>query len=289
MKNYIFNNRVASFFAIILSVFFVVSAAQAASTISTNIQTDGTLSVTGLSTLGNASTTLFSATGPAYFGTTATSIFTSAGRLGIFTASPRAALEIAGDLIVASSTNLNINNPEFGWGANNMSSVGGGFHTVINGRLNGTSGGTGNLVIAGTITADTAGSNFNNVVGVGASATGAVDDASVFGRSASVSNSARSTALGYQATVTSLNDTVAIGNSSAKVWIAGTAGIGTSTPTTQLQVTAAASNATSTLTVGKTGQNKGSCLELFDSAGTAVYAYVAAGATTFTLSATSCK
>jgi hypothetical protein len=66
-------------------------------------------------------------------------------------------------------------------------------------------------------------------------------------------------------------------------------GIGTTTPTTQLQVTTASSNATSTLTVGKVGQNKGSCLELFDSAGTAVYAYVAAGATTFTLSSVSCK
>lgn len=67
------------------------------------------------------------------------------------------------------------------------------------------------------------------------------------------------------------------------------AGIGTTTPTTQLQVTTSVSNATTTLTVGKTGQNKGSCLELYDSAGTAVYAYVAAGASTFTLSATSCK
>ncbi len=69
----------------------------------------------------------------------------------------------------------------------------------------------------------------------------------------------------------------------------GNTGIGTSTPTTQLQVTATASNATTTLTVGKKSQNKGSCLELFDAAGTAVYAYVAAGASTFTLSATSCK
>lgn len=70
---------------------------------------------------------------------------------------------------------------------------------------------------------------------------------------------------------------------------AGLVGIGTSTPTTPLQVTTTDANATSTLTVGKTGQTKGSCLELFDAAGTAVYAYVAAGATTFTLSATSCK
>lgn len=69
----------------------------------------------------------------------------------------------------------------------------------------------------------------------------------------------------------------------------GFTGIGTTTPATPLQVTVSASNATSTLTVGKVGQNKGSCLELFDSAGTAVYAYVPAGGTAFTLSATSCK
>jgi hypothetical protein len=69
----------------------------------------------------------------------------------------------------------------------------------------------------------------------------------------------------------------------------GFVGIGVTAPTVPLQVATSSSNATSTLTVGKTGQNKGSCLELFDAAGTAVYAYVAAGASTFTLSATSCK
>lgn len=56
-----------------------------------------------------------------------------------------------------------------------------------------------------------------------------------------------------------------------------------------LKFTNAGSNATSTFTIGKTSQNKGSCLELYDAAGTAVYAYVATGATTFSLSANSCK
>ncbi|MBI4414779.1 MAG: hypothetical protein HY566_00895, partial [Candidatus Kerfeldbacteria bacterium] len=55
-----------------------------------------TLNVTGLSTLGQASTTLFSSYGPAYFGATATSTFTSAGRLGILTASPSYPLEVTG-------------------------------------------------------------------------------------------------------------------------------------------------------------------------------------------------
>jgi hypothetical protein len=69
----------------------------------------------------------------------------------------------------------------------------------------------------------------------------------------------------------------------------GSVGIGVTNSTVPLQVATPSSNATSTVIIGKTGQNKGSCLELFDSAGTPVYAYVAAGASTFTLSATSCK
>ena len=66
-------------------------------------------------------------------------------------------------------------------------------------------------------------------------------------------------------------------------------GIGTSTPVTPLHVTTTSANATSTLTVGKVGQNKGTCLEFFDQAGTAVYFSIVAGATTFTGSADSCK
>ena len=59
-------------------------------------------------------------------------------------------------------------------------------------------------------------------------------------------------------------------------------GIGVVTPTVSLQVATSTNNATTTVVIGKTGQSKGSCLELFDSAGTPVYAYVAAGASTFT-------
>lgn len=69
----------------------------------------------------------------------------------------------------------------------------------------------------------------------------------------------------------------------------GNIGMGTSTPTTQLQITASSTNATTTVTIGKIGQNKGSCLELYDAAGSPIYAYVASGATTFTLSTVSCK
>ncbi|MFA6459338.1 MAG: hypothetical protein WCV79_03010 [Candidatus Paceibacterota bacterium] len=69
----------------------------------------------------------------------------------------------------------------------------------------------------------------------------------------------------------------------------GSIGIGTSAPASQFHVATTTANATTSVTIGKTGQTKGSCLELFDSSGTAVYAYVSAGASTFTLSSASCK
>jgi hypothetical protein len=47
-------------------------------------------------------------------------------------------------------------------------------------------------------------------------------------------------------------------------------------------------NATTTVEMGSSGQNKGSCLKMYRTDGSAIYAYVAAGATTFTLSTTAC-
>lgn len=75
---------------IVFSVFALFAAAglaQAATTISTNVSTDGTLSVTGASTLTGltsmiqASSTRLSVHDTAYFGGTATSTFSSAGAL----------------------------------------------------------------------------------------------------------------------------------------------------------------------------------------------------------------
>lgn len=56
-------NKVAFSLSIIVAVFFVVSIASAVTTITTNIDTAGTLNVSGLSTLANASSTLFSSSG----------------------------------------------------------------------------------------------------------------------------------------------------------------------------------------------------------------------------------
>lgn len=75
--------------AVVAGVLFVVGTATAATTISTNISTGGTLAVTGASTLTGltsmiqASSTRFSVHDTAYFGGTATSTFTSAGVLSL--------------------------------------------------------------------------------------------------------------------------------------------------------------------------------------------------------------
>ena len=99
--------------------------------------------------------------------------------------------------------------------------------------------------------------------------------------------------VGYSALFnSSLAVTSSNGISTTTTFIAspnGYVGIGIPTPSSPLQVVAPTTNATTTVEIGRTGQGKGSCLVLYDAAGTAVYAYVAAGATTFTLSATSCK
>ena len=62
----------------------------------------------------------------------------------------------------------------------------------------------------------------------------------------------------------------------------GSFGIGTTTPTANLQVTTSTANATTSVQFGKASQNKGTCLTLYDTNGSPVYAYIAAGAATFT-------
>jgi hypothetical protein len=59
---------------------------------------------------------------------------------------------------------------------------------------------------------------------------------------------------------------------------------GTSTPVADFTATNVAANATTTVQLGKTGQTKGTCVKLYRTDGSAIYAYVIAGATAFTLS-----
>lgn len=67
----------------------------------------------------------------------------------------------------------------------------------------------------------------------------------------------------------------------------GKLGIGTTTPSSPLQVTVPTANATTSIEVGKSGQNKGSCLVMYDDAGTVQYVSISGGA--LVVSATSCK
>jgi len=62
----------------------------------------------------------------------------------------------------------------------------------------------------------------------------------------------------------------------------GNVGVGTSTPRAVFQATATSTNATTTIQFGKPSQNKGTCMTYYDTAGSPVYMFIAAGGTTFT-------
>ena len=67
----------------------------------------------------------------------------------------------------------------------------------------------------------------------------------------------------------------------------GVIGIGTTSPNSTLHVTTPDNNATTSAEIGKSGQSKGSCLVMYDAAGTVQYVSIVGGV--FAISATSCK
>lgn len=67
----------------------------------------------------------------------------------------------------------------------------------------------------------------------------------------------------------------------------GKTGIGTTTPVANLQATHGTANSTTTIEFGRSGQNKGTCIKLYDEVGTPYYLKVATGGT-LNLSATAC-
>ncbi len=69
--------------------------------------------------------------------------------------------------------------------------------------------------------------------------------------------------------------------------VSGSLASGTTTPVANFQI-ANGTNATTTVEFGSAGQNKGTCIKLYRTDGSAIYASVAAGATTFTLSTSPC-
>ncbi|MBI2025634.1 hypothetical protein HYT04_02530 [Candidatus Kaiserbacteria bacterium] len=90
-------------------VFVSAGIAQASTTISTNISTGGTLTMTdktALAAIGQASTTMISVTSNAYFGGTATSSFSSAGALTLIAALTGTTGSFSSTLNVTGSTTL---------------------------------------------------------------------------------------------------------------------------------------------------------------------------------------
>ena len=120
----------------------------------------------------------------------------------------------------------------------------GNYNTTFNGRIIGTHGGTGNSALAlGTIQADTSGSNFSIAMGAGCTITNTQNGLAI-GRNASITSAGESTAIGYQATTSTVNG-FALGNSSSLLQIGGNftptarihvRGLGSTSATTSLLV-----------------------------------------------------
>jgi len=81
MEKIVSRGPVAVTLSVVVSVLLITGLINAATTISTNITSDGTLSIAGLGTLGSASTTILSVNNTAFFGTTATTTIDGAGNV----------------------------------------------------------------------------------------------------------------------------------------------------------------------------------------------------------------
>lgn len=274
MKKYFTSNATASFFAIILSAFFVVATVQAATTISTDISTGGALTVTGASTLYSTLTV------PTIVATSTTATSTFAGAMTIGTVSPTAnAL-----LTLVGNTSSSGNSPYIPIKAHSSFAVGADFYTHADQAFRGP---TLNLYKSrGTQSSPTAVQSGDNLAYFGFGGY----DGSAYAVGAQLTPFAAETwttsAHGTQLTFwTNTIGTLTLAQRMALD--SNGLGIGVSAPTAPLEVATLSSNATTTVVVGKSGQNKGSCLELYDVTGTVVYVTVQGGA--LVVSATSCR
>lgn len=136
------------------------------------------------------------------------------GNVGIGTTNPGVEFEIIGRMIIRNGTSLNIYNPDVGGLAGLM--VSNSYHTLLNGVVTGTDGGTSQIAIGGTVNANSSGSNFNIVLGYGSSTTGAINGA--IGRQAVV-NGDWSFALGYGATVNTGDNSFALGRNAVSTGV----------------------------------------------------------------------
>ncbi len=349
LRSYLSKNQILSLSIFVLSgVLVSVGVVSAATTISTDISTGGSLSVTGTSTLlgnvGIGTTTpnnLLSVYDLVDFNNTDfnTKIGYQSGKYIVSGATNNTFLGYQAGLASSTAT-TNTADYNTGIGFNSIGRITTGFWNTAVGAvsMNSTTIGTKNTAIGVlSMASNTTGSantavgdesldinstgSYNTAIGQQALYLGTGSYNTAIGalnlRLQTTGN--KNTALGYQAglNITTASSSIIIGANvnapsatvdgqlnignliygigvyqgdvSSASPAAGNIGIGISNPTSQFQVASSTSNATTSIEIGKTGQNKGSCLVLYDAAGTAVYASVATGASTFTLSATSCK
>ena len=267
-------------FGTLLVLVAFVSVAQASTTIGTDIFTEGNLTVSG-----NASTSLFSAFGPAYFGATATSSFNSAGILslvsnglavgtnqlvvsggndGIGTTSPTFQLSIVkaeGSSISSNAAQLYVGHSAaaaYPYAAIELDHYNSGAGNQGGADLNFSDNGVSQGVL-----------RFDSALGVndGLGLINVTADGPIYFET----NDSGGTYNTPQMLITS----------------AGSVGVGVTAPTATLEVATSTSNATTTVVVGKSGQNKGSCLVMYDVTGTVQYVSIQGGA--LVVSSTSCR
>ncbi len=290
------NKIFTSFSIIIISTFIITSIVSAATTISTDISTGGSMTVVGTSTL---ATTTFS------------------GNVGVGTTSPYAKLSVSSELnagdspylfVVASSTYSSTDSTTLftvsnsgGVTARTTSSTGTGLAVFSSGPPVSLYRYTDTLTNGATILLRRAGGTIDSptmtlsgsLLG-GMQVRGFVESTGAFqtGNSGEFGFYAAQdfATPGSRGTYFSISTAGIGGTLGERIRIdsTGNVGIGTTTPTTQLQVTSSATNATTTLTVGKVGQNKGTCHEEFRSDGAVIYWWwTPAGA--MATSSSSCK
>jgi hypothetical protein len=286
--------------AVVGGVVLTAGVVTAATTISTNIQTDGTLSVTGTSTL----------TGNAYFlqtielGATSTPTFTDGSTAGLLLDGnllTSEALEIHNNYaegidVYTHASSASWRAPELNlWRSGGSQSAptavvsgyqlgyfefGGydgseyGSSAIIQANADGNWSPTSYPTSLDLEVTPSGSTNQIDAIHITNSANVGIND-SAPGTRLSVLGNAQ---IGFSSGQTSPSNGLVV---------KGNTGVGTSTPVANFQV-ANGSNATTTMEIGSVGQNKGSCLKLYRTDGSAIYAYVAAGATTFTLTTIAC-